>query len=111
MRAAWVCDGRKRMKEGVQATMLESLSQSRGGGVAVLTGQTHSRTIWTNNVPIYPYRGSHLFALFMKHCHYLLFYTEEKSGEEHHMTTECVKENILEIYGFICRAKGRFVKY
>lgn len=88
------------MKEGgVQATLLGSLSQFRGGVAAVLTGQSHSHTIWTNNV--HRYRGSHLFALFMKHCHYLLFYTEEKSGEEHHMTTECVKENIFEIYGFI----------
>lgn len=87
------------MKEGVQATMLGSLSQFRGGGAAVLTGQSHSRAVWTNSVR--RYRGGHLFALFMKRCHYLLFYTEGKSGEERRATTECVKENILGIYGFI----------
>lgn len=50
MRVAWVCDGRKRVKEGVQAAALGPLTQWRGGGAAVLTGQSHSRTIWTNNV-------------------------------------------------------------
>lgn len=47
----------------------------------------------------------------MQHCHYLLFYTEEKSREEHHMTTECVKKNILEIYEFMWGAEGKFVQY
>lgn len=50
--------------KGAGATIEGPLSQFRGGGAPVLTGQSCPHTIWTNNKQ--RYRGSHLFALFIK---------------------------------------------
>lgn len=76
------------MKEGAGATIQGPLSQFRGGGAAVLTGQSCPRTMWTNNKQ--RYRGSHLFALFIKNTAIISIFTLRKSDG-------CVKENRLHI--------------